>query len=75
MTHRFPPLRPALLLQIARVSAWLQERYERARTTPERDRGANVVETIVIVAGFAAIAAFVYTAVRGKVTGWISKIP
>jgi hypothetical protein len=73
--QRFPPIWAVLGLQIARLTAWLHDRYEQARTNPQRDRGANVVETIMIVAGFAAIAALIYTAVRGKVTGWISKIP
>ena len=40
-----------------------------------RDRGANVVETIIIVAGFAILAAAIYTAVAGKVHAWIAKIP
>ncbi|TMR33352.1 hypothetical protein [Actinomadura geliboluensis] len=40
-----------------------------------RDRGSGVVETIIIVAGFAGLAFTVYLAVAGKVNGWISKIP
>jgi hypothetical protein len=40
-----------------------------------RDRGANVVETIIIVAGFAILAAAIYAAVSGKVHTWITKIP
>ena len=39
------------------------------------DRGANVVETIIIVAGFAILAAGIYTAVSGKVQTWIAKMP
>lgn len=41
----------------------------------DRDRGSGVVETIIIVAGFAGLAFTVYLAVSGKVHGWISKIP
>lgn len=40
-----------------------------------RDRGSGVVETIIIVAGFAGLAFTVYLAVAGKVNGWIGKIP
>ncbi|WP_157406308.1 hypothetical protein [Actinomadura chibensis] len=40
-----------------------------------RDRGSGVVETIIIVAGFAGLAFAVYVAVSGKVHGWINKIP
>jgi hypothetical protein len=39
------------------------------------DRGANVVETIIIVAGFAILAAGIYAAVSGKVHTWIAKMP
>ena len=39
------------------------------------DRGSGVVETIIIVAGFAGLAFTVYLAVAGKVDGWISRIP
>lgn len=39
------------------------------------DRGANVVETIIIVAGFAILAAGIYAAVAGKVHAWIAKMP
>lgn len=41
----------------------------------QRDRGSGVVETIIIVAGFAGLAFAVYLAVSDKVNGWISKIP
>lgn len=40
-----------------------------------RDRGSGVVETIIIVAGFAGLAFVVYMAVSSKVHGWINKIP
>ncbi|WP_395107558.1 hypothetical protein [Actinomadura sp. SCN-SB] len=40
-----------------------------------RDRGSSVVETIILVAGFAGLAFTIYLAVSGKVQGWISKIP
>ena len=51
--------------------------WDRAHTRPDedKDRGANVVETIIIVAGFAILAAAIYSAVSGKVHAWISKIP
>lgn len=39
------------------------------------DRGSGVVETIIIVAGFAGLAFVVYMAVSSKVEGWINKIP
>lgn len=39
------------------------------------DRGSGVVETIIIVAGFAGLAFAVYLAVSNKVNGWIDKIP
>lgn len=39
------------------------------------DRGSGVVETIIIVAGFAGLAFVVYMAVSSKVHGWIGKIP
>jgi hypothetical protein len=41
----------------------------------ERDRGSSVVETIILVAGFATLAFTIYLAVSGKVHSWISKIP
>jgi hypothetical protein len=46
-----------------------------ARLQTREDRGANVVETIIIVAGFAILAAGIYTAVSGKVQTWIAKMP
>ncbi|TDC69845.1 hypothetical protein E1200_07080 [Actinomadura sp. GC306] len=49
-----------------RVAAELRDRGE---------RGSGVVETIIIVAGFAGLAFAVYVAVSGKVNGWINKIP
>jgi hypothetical protein len=39
------------------------------------DQGSGVVETIIIVAGFAGLAFVVYMAVSSKVHGWIGKIP
>jgi len=72
---RFPLLGQVLLRQIVHLSTWLADRYERAHSDPERDRGANVVETIMIVAGFAAIAGVVVLAVKGKVNSWINQIP
>ncbi|GAB2841494.1 hypothetical protein GCM10027176_51680 [Actinoallomurus bryophytorum] len=45
------------------------------RARPSADRGANVVETIIIVAGFAILAAGIYAAVSGKVQAWIAKMP
>lgn len=61
-------------------SVWLALRIRgavHARTwrDHDRDRGANVVETIIIVAGFAILAAAIYTTVAGKVHTWIAKIP
>jgi hypothetical protein len=56
---------------------FLEERMERARRDL-RDgpqRGSNVVETIIIVAGFAGLAFTIYLAVSGKVQAWINKIP
>jgi hypothetical protein len=75
MKQRFSPMRQALLLQPAYLISWLADLHRRARTDSERDRGANVVETIMIVAGFAAIAGAVVLAVKGKVQGWIDRIP
>jgi hypothetical protein len=46
-----------------------------ARVRTREDRGANVVETIIIVAGFAILAAGIYAAVAGKVHTWIAKMP
>jgi hypothetical protein len=46
-----------------------------ARTRARGDRGANVVETIIIVAGFAVLAGAVLAAVSGKVHAWIAKMP
>lgn len=39
------------------------------------ERGSGVVETIIIVAGFAGLAFVVYMTVSSKVHGWIDKIP
>jgi hypothetical protein len=64
------------------LTAWLAVRIScllaearAAHTHANRDRGANVVETIVIVAGFGVIAAGIYVAVKTKVDTWIAKIP
>ena len=64
------------------LTAWLAVRLasllaqaRAAHAHPNRDRGANVVETIVIVAGFGLLAAGIYAAVKGKVDTWIAKIP
>ncbi|MBA9003048.1 hypothetical protein [Thermomonospora cellulosilytica] len=60
----------------ATVAFW-EDRVERARRDLREDseRGSNVVETIIIVAGFAGLAFTIYLAVSGKVQSWISKIP
>ncbi|WP_395108091.1 hypothetical protein [Actinomadura sp. SCN-SB] len=60
---------------LAHLTAHLQLAVERWRSAPDRDRGSNVVETIIIVAGFAGLAFTIYLAVSGKVQGWINKIP
>ncbi|WP_131740478.1 hypothetical protein [Actinomadura roseirufa] len=40
-----------------------------------RDRGSGVVETVILVAGFAGLAFTIYVTVSGKVHSWINKIP
>jgi hypothetical protein len=74
MTHRHRP--QWLTRLIAGAGAWTR-RWARVRVAAHtgRDRGANVVETIIIVAGFAILAAAIYAAVAGKVHTWIAKIP
>ena len=66
-----------LLQRCHRLTAWLAVLHARAtaRLRTGEDRGANVVETIIIVAGFAILAAGIYTAVSGKVQTWIAKMP
>lgn len=56
------------------VAVWART-VSRFHTDQGRDRGANVVETIIIVAGFAILAAAIYAAVGGRVHAWIAKIP
>ncbi|GLY86018.1 hypothetical protein [Actinoallomurus iriomotensis] len=62
-----------LLQRCRRLIARLIALPDRARLG--EDRGANVVETIIIVAGFAILAAGIYAAVSGKVHTWIAKMP
>jgi hypothetical protein len=62
-----------LLHRSRRLTARLAVPPDRARLGG--DRGANVVETIIIVAGFAILAAGIYAAVSGKVHAWIAKMP
>jgi hypothetical protein len=66
-----------LLQRCHGLTAWLAVLPVRvtARLRTGDDRGANVVETIIIVAGFAILAAGIYTAVSGKVQTWIAKMP
>ena len=67
-----------LLPRFHRLAAWLLLLWADAPLRSRaagRDRGANVVETIIIVAGFAILAAAIYTAVSGKVQAWIAKMP
>lgn len=71
MKHPSRPSRlfiPALL----DLTAWVQMARDRAGRT---DRGSSVVETIILVAGFAGVAFVIYLAVKGKVASWIAKIP
>lgn len=74
MTHRRKP--QWLTHLIAWAGRWSRH-WARVRVAAQtgRDRGANVVETIIIVAGFAILAAAIYAAVSGKVHTWIAKIP
>ncbi|MUN35377.1 hypothetical protein [Actinomadura litoris] len=60
-----------------RVALAMQDRGRRLATElrGRRDAGSGVVETIIIVAGFAGLAFVVYLAVSSKVHGWINKIP
>ncbi|GAA2456023.1 hypothetical protein GCM10010191_89170 [Actinomadura vinacea] len=62
----------AVLIAITLVGR-LEEVRENARNGS--DRGASVVETIILVAGFAGLAFTIYLAVKGKVHNWINKIP
>ncbi|SEG26223.1 hypothetical protein SAMN04489712_104125 [Thermomonospora echinospora] len=59
------------------VSSFWADRVARTRRDLREDsaRGSNVVETIIIVAGFAGLAFTIYLAVSGKVQNWINKIP
>jgi hypothetical protein len=77
MTQRFRPIRQTLLRQTTRALTWLHDLHQQARSRAhsEPDHGANVIETIMIVAGFAAIAGALVLAVKGKVQGWIDQIP
>jgi hypothetical protein len=67
--------RPDRVLAAA-VTAYLLTRFEQARQDARQagDRG-DVVSTMIIVAGFAALAVVIVLAVNGKVRGWIAKIP
>ncbi|GAA4242410.1 hypothetical protein GCM10022254_75320 [Actinomadura meridiana] len=60
-----------------RVALAVHDRGRRlaAESRNRGDRGSGVVETIIIVAGFAGLAFVVYLAVSNKVHGWINKIP
>ncbi|RKS68283.1 hypothetical protein BZB76_6544 [Actinomadura pelletieri DSM 43383] len=60
-----------------RVAFAVHDRGRRlaARLRGRGDRGSGVVETIIIVAGFAGLAFVVYLAVSSKVHAWINKIP
>jgi hypothetical protein len=60
-----------------RVALAVHDRGQRLVTDlrDRGDRGSGVVETIIIVAGFAGLAFVVYMAVSSKVEGWINKIP
>lgn len=60
-----------------RVALAIDDRGQRlaADLRDRGDRGSGVVETIIIVAGFAGLAFAVYLAVSNKVNGWIDKIP
>ncbi|MFG2016910.1 hypothetical protein [Actinomadura geliboluensis] len=60
-----------------RVALAIHDRGRRLATDlrDRGDRGSGVVETIIIVAGFAGLAFAVYLAVSNKVHGWIDKIP
>ncbi|MBO2460340.1 hypothetical protein [Actinomadura violacea] len=67
----------ALNAALIRTALAVRDRGQRlAANLRERgDRGSGVVETIIIVAGFAGLAFVVYMAVSSKVHGWMSKIP
>ncbi|MWA06496.1 hypothetical protein F8568_040345 [Actinomadura sp. LD22] len=60
-----------------RIAVAVHERGRRlaANLRDRGDRGSGVVETIIIVAGFAGLAFVVYMAVSSKVHGWINRIP
>ncbi|MWA02751.1 hypothetical protein F8568_020705 [Actinomadura sp. LD22] len=60
-----------------RAALAVQDRARRAAAElrDRGDRGSGVVETIIIVAGFARLAFVVYMAVSSKVHGWLGKIP
>lgn len=60
-----------------RVALAVQHRGQRlaADLRDRGDRGSGVVETIILVAGFAGLAFAVYLAVSSKVHGWIDEIP
>ncbi|MBO2465986.1 hypothetical protein [Actinomadura violacea] len=62
---------------VMRAALAVHERGQRlaAEVRNRGDRGSGVVETIIIVAGFAGLAFVVYMAVSSKVHGWIGKIP
>lgn len=59
---------------IVAVTAHLLARFDHARAQVREDRG-DVVSTLIMVAGFAALAVLFVLAVSAKVRGWITKIP
>jgi hypothetical protein len=67
-------MRSYLLIPV-QLSCLIARVKDSVQTRADRDRGANVVETIIIVAGFAILAAGIYAAVAGKVHTWIAKMP
>ncbi|GAA4617251.1 hypothetical protein GCM10023195_76940 [Actinoallomurus liliacearum] len=74
MRHRLLQASVLLVSGLADQATRIRETL-RARSAEGKDRGANVVETIIIVAGFAVLAAGIYAAVSGRVHAWIAKIP
>jgi hypothetical protein len=67
--HRLAQL---LRARVVRLVVWIQT--GRGRDTHE-DRGSDTVAAIILTAGFAALAFVIYLAVKGKIPGWIAKIP
>ena len=62
------------MVMVGVVTGWVSSRMQRIREDPERDRGSDILQTVVIIGLFVAAAIVVVAIIVAKATGAANNI-